>query len=351
MKHAQRGQTLPLWAGGIVAALSLLFFALNYANVLIWNIRAQNAADSAAEAITSVQTQEWNRMTSLLYATGVEEYRTRMLLEGMRLAIGYSGGCNPPGGTLPTEACGSVYQDLRDQFLRSTQRFSGDITLLNNATGNVNGTNTKEDATTLLSYLHQASVCSSNDPNVSKIAIDCAFNYKIVGWKTRNTLSAIYRNSLVVFIPRPGHPTPQAQINTNLFSPIQVEVAACSINPITPFVPLLFPTTSGTARYAVARGAATTVMTEQDWMQPGSIIDPNTNTFYQPDEYTTGPADTNGYNWYQIDFGGNQFSVDPVTGALTYNTYRDEFSELLGWWNSVPIPPFEGQMSVNSLCS
>ena len=81
-----RGQTLPIWALGIAAALVLAFAALQYGEVLRWQVRAQNAADAAATAALSVQTQTWNQQLALVYAAAVEEWRIRNLLTGMQAA-------------------------------------------------------------------------------------------------------------------------------------------------------------------------------------------------------------------------------------------------------------------------
>ena len=58
--RAQRGQTLPFWVIGVLITLSLAFFLANYVNMVAWQIRAQNAADSAASGALSVQTNVLN---------------------------------------------------------------------------------------------------------------------------------------------------------------------------------------------------------------------------------------------------------------------------------------------------
>src|SRR5512146_2329914 len=56
----ERGQTLPFWAIGTMASLALLFFLANYVNAVSWQMRAQNAADSAASAMLSIQANVFN---------------------------------------------------------------------------------------------------------------------------------------------------------------------------------------------------------------------------------------------------------------------------------------------------
>ena len=77
MRHGQRGQVLPIWILGILGTFALIFTALNYGNSLRWHIRAQSAADSAAQATLALQSERWNEMTELLYGMNVEEYRIR----------------------------------------------------------------------------------------------------------------------------------------------------------------------------------------------------------------------------------------------------------------------------------
>jgi hypothetical protein len=82
-RHAERGQTLPVWTLAVLTALTLMFFSLNYANMIRWQVRAQNAADSMATAALSVQATQWNKMMTILYAADVEEWRIRHLIEGI----------------------------------------------------------------------------------------------------------------------------------------------------------------------------------------------------------------------------------------------------------------------------
>ncbi|MDB5026331.1 MAG: hypothetical protein JWO66_20, partial [Candidatus Eremiobacteraeota bacterium] len=63
-REAQRGQTLPFWTLAIAATLSLLFFMTNYANTVRWQIRAQNAADSAASAGIGTDANMYNEKTT-----------------------------------------------------------------------------------------------------------------------------------------------------------------------------------------------------------------------------------------------------------------------------------------------
>ena len=72
---------------------ALMFGALNYGNTLRWNIRAQSAADSAAQGLLTIQTQRWNAMNEALYAANVEEFRLRSILNSLLLSMNDSGPC------------------------------------------------------------------------------------------------------------------------------------------------------------------------------------------------------------------------------------------------------------------
>lgn len=92
-REAQRGQTLPFWTLAIAATLSLLFFMTNYANTVRWQIRAQNAADSAASAGIGTDANMYNEKTTLLLAASVAENRMRYLMQGIVNTIDHPAGC------------------------------------------------------------------------------------------------------------------------------------------------------------------------------------------------------------------------------------------------------------------
>jgi hypothetical protein len=75
----QRGQVLPLWTLGALACLSMTLFLINYANLIRWQVRAQNAADSVSSASLSTVANYYNSMTMAVYAANVAELRLRYL--------------------------------------------------------------------------------------------------------------------------------------------------------------------------------------------------------------------------------------------------------------------------------
>ncbi|MFN2528906.1 MAG: TadE/TadG family type IV pilus assembly protein [Candidatus Baltobacteraceae bacterium] len=101
--HAQRGQTMPFWAIGILAILALLFFTINYANLVRWNVRAQNAADSAASAGIATDANMNNQVNTILYAATINETRMRYLLQGIINTVNDPSGCGSPAN------CAAIY--------------------------------------------------------------------------------------------------------------------------------------------------------------------------------------------------------------------------------------------------
>src|SRR5487761_749976 len=77
--EAQRGQTMPFWVVGVLIVLTLLFFVANYVASIIWQIRAQNAADSAASTALTIQANLWNEESTILYSASLDESRLRAI--------------------------------------------------------------------------------------------------------------------------------------------------------------------------------------------------------------------------------------------------------------------------------
>jgi hypothetical protein len=333
--HAQRGSTLPLALGGIVAMLAFAFFALNYANTLRWQIRAQSAADAAAQAMLAVQTQQFNEMNAALYATAVEEYRLRHTLNAMVEASHGIGGCdyrNPQSGAgLP--GCATVEATLETEYNASLARYSADLLTLHQITATLDYDHLTADMNAVMTQIRSTSSPVSGDP---------AFTYGTPIIQERTDTEAVSMDGDAVLKPSPGHGTTSAAgtLNENLFAPIEVETYACTQVPsIFPsFLSWIFPPFT-----AVARGAATPVMVEEDWLQPGSIPNPFTNKPYQQPEAALGTTTltdpSSGYDWYDLNFGGNG-AIAIANEGFSYGVTTDEFSVFIGWWNAIPIHAF-----------
>ena len=322
--HRQRGQVLPVWIIAIFTLTLLIFFALNFSNVVRWQVRAQNAADAAAQALVTTQTQSWNHMELMLWSSAVEEYRIRRLLYALRLVIHQSGGC------ASRNTCQSDYVALRAAFLKAVQRYSVDVTLLNKVSSNVTYTGAHNDATAMLADLQT----NCGKPNGG----DCAFTYNLVGYGQRsNNVENVLMDAYELVEPGLGITDAAAAPNPELFAPLMIDVAVCKIVP--PILPNFF-NLHVKPFVAVGRAAATAVMVEEDWMQPGTIVNPFTNLPFQPVETYAATPGPGTYDWYDVDFGGNAFQTYPVYNAYSTPIAVDEFSQQFGWWNSIPIPPF-----------
>ena len=376
MRPGSRGQVLPMWALGIITTFALMFLALNYGNAIRWQIRAQNAADSAANAVISIQAQRWNVMTATLYAASVEEYRTRRLLDSLLLTIDLSGGCrgtlypnidnvpnpNPLYSSLTFGSCNSVYRDIRVAYLRSVNRYGNDVNDLNSVAALSTYTGFTNDATSLLTTLQacSTSVSSSPAPTASPVATpaptatvgptcgDTSFKYTFApgGIAQQTNLNNVTQDAQQWQIAYAAAAAP-ASINAELFAPVKVDIVTCAIVPA--ILPNLGPM-HFKPYYAIGRAAAANVMVEQDWLQPGTIVDTqrSTTALFQPTEPITAPfpSPTPVYNWYDVNYGGEQNTAYVNSGAFGFQFLNDDFEAQVGWWGGIPIRPFGGNVAL-----
>jgi len=285
-------------------------------------------------ALIAVQAQQYNEMGAARYAAGPEEYRIRHLLRSLTLVANSEGGCS---GT----PCDQLYAVLRPQFLKAVTRYTNDVVLLNRITASLNLTAITQDTNALLGRMQND--CAGN------VGVDCAFSYKLLAIQPRPGLEAVEMDSAGILKPSLGrHPGP-ANVNASLLAPVQLEVAVCSTVP--PLLPGLF-TFAPKPFTAIGRAAATAVMVEQDWMQPGQLQNPFTpNLPFQPIEAYDNHSfsDANGYDWYQVDYGGNAAVAVSTSNSITEGIVNDEFSAEVGWWSAVPIHSFAGTFATTDL--
>ena len=228
--HGQRGQTLPLWTLSIAATLSLLFFLTNYTSTLRWQIRAQNAADSAAAAGIATDANMYNESSTLQFAAAVEETRLRYLLQGIVNTIDHPAGCG--------SACDADYTKLVTAYNASATNYGKVVASLQKAAPLAQGglQNGADKAVALAS--------------TSCAVLDCAFTYT-------------------------------AKINGSAET---VDVIACKK---VPFVaPALFGQAAGASFTALGRSVATLSPSTETFV-PGNV-NPATGTPFQPDESPAG---------------------------------------------------------------
>jgi hypothetical protein len=352
----QRGQTLPLWIGGILVTLALMFFTLNYANMIRWQIRAQNSADAVASGLLAIQTNNWNRMQIMLYASAIEEFRIRRLIDAIVLTANRSGNCVDstwPAQPVPAatgHSCLSDYLILKTALNRAVTRYSSDIQLLHNFTYKMTRSNIEADMQTMLAHVQSHCYNQPTGTGGSEGA-DCAFNYKINMMGGRTNLLPVAMDAYIILTPRAlpdgsmaGTVTgyDMSQINQNLWLPEQVDIVACAT--ILPLVPALSNIIRAVPFTAVGRGAATSVQVMQDWMQPGLVGDlvfDSTGGAFQPPENPTGEKiGINNNPYFTVNYGGNVNVAYPMYRGFVDAIGNDEFSVQMGWWASVPIAPF-----------
>jgi hypothetical protein len=283
--HRQRGQTMPFWVIGTLVVLTMLFFVANYASAIIWQIRAQNAADSAASTALTVQANLWNEENTILYSASLDEYRLRALNQAILNTInnGAGGGCS---GT----TCDSDYRSLVAEYNAALSGYNADIQLLRQ--GN-NFTEGGQQADVRKAQAHIGSGCSAGD-------YMCSFSYTALDVSNGNGLG------------------------NGQSLPTKADYVACKT--VSYFAPLLFKLSNNASYKVVGRGAAAIVPVQTEAFVPGTAINPSTNAVYQPIETQwasgqTGPA-------YSVDFSG-----------LTVN---------LRWYAAATIRPYMGNLTAGS---
>lgn len=347
--HAQRGQTLPVWTFGTLAVLLLLFYMLDYTNAIRWQMRAQNAADAAAAGALSVQATEWNQMLINLHASAVEEFRLRRTLDAMLLTLNGKGGCTNrsipyPLATSATD-CAVIYENLRNNFLASYARYTNDVLQQQAVAPLSSSAQLAEMKNVIQQYQNNCSSTGSNVPNGG----DCSFQYTLARSKLRRNayLEDVKMDAAAMLVG--GHTGGNPKDD---FTPYEIEVVTCAN--VQPMIPHFFSLNAGTFR-AVGRSAATSIQVTQEWLDPGHYTNPGTGKLFQPTEYpengTTLASSVFGgssYDWYSVEFGGNPAQAFPKSEAYVVNVNNDEFSLWTGWWASIPIHPFSGQLAYPS---
>jgi len=363
-RHAERGQVLPLWVLAILTTFVLMFLTIDYGNTLRWQMRAQNAADAAAQAVMAIQTEHFNELTMTLYASNVEEYRTRALLDGMLNSLNGAGGCSgdPPTPVAKNQAqfssytingsCAQVFKTLLPFYEESVARYGTDVAALNNVATLTTYTNWKNDSTSMIAHLDSSFHCNTSTTTVVvSDGGDCQFQYTLNGIAYRTGLNAVSHDAYNIVLPALGATLANnaETENPQLFDPGMVDVVVCAKVP--PIVPLFGALTAKT-HYVIGRAGAAAVLEENDWLQPGTIIDPargGSNIPFQPLEtYTSADAPPLAYDWYGVWFGGNNWTAssyaDPkIPGQTDYGYYTNqsanEFDGYAGWWGAIPYDP------------
>ncbi len=138
------------------------------------------------------------------------------------------------------------------------------------------------------------------------------------------------------------------------YTPAQIEIVTCA--KIAPAVPAFLSFKPPTFT-AIGRAAATSAMVTQEWVQPGTIVNPITGTPFQSPETlglsnmtATGPSTgSSNWNWFTVAYGGNSARAFPSFDAYSMKVTGPEFSAVTGWWNAIPIKPFSGALDMGNV--
>lgn len=346
--HAQRGQTFAIWAFGTLSVLLLAIFSVSYGTMIQWQMRAQNAADAAAQGMLAVQTSQWNETISTLHAAAIEEYRMRYIVNDLLQVTRGVGGCDPTIGSTSNTSCDQMYIQLRQAYLDSLTRYTNDVALMQP----IDTPTFNQNVTTIQSALavYQAD-CGSVTGG------DCAFQYSLVGDQPRQNslVENVYADCCAFTVGGGTRADPKQDLE-----PMEIEVVTCAnLNwPVNSLFSFQLPT------YAVVgRAAATSIMLTQEFMYVGSVLNPDqgsgANAYQQsefPESGYNGAVFSNDDPNYRIDYGGNPNdpynqgnpAVSNGKAGFTYTPGNEGILAATGWWGSMAIKPFSGTIQQGS---
>ncbi|HEV3154401.1 MAG TPA: Tad domain-containing protein [Candidatus Baltobacteraceae bacterium] len=343
--NAQRGQTFPVWAMGSLSCMVLLAMVLNYGNMLTWQFRAQNAADSAARGLLAAQTTQWNQTLTALHAAAIDEYRIRNILRDLDEVVNGEGGCNG-GDYHDIHSCDAMYLNLRGQYMDAVQRYTADALLIHRV-ATPNQATQIANMNAALTQMQKTGVCGTAN------GLDCGFTYALVGTQARddNYLEDVYSDCCTFVVGGGTSSNPKPDL-----TPMEVEVVACAN--VSTLIPAFFNTQAPTFS-AIGRAAATSIMANQEFMYLGSIVNPTTGNVFQQAEFPEGTsgsavlANSENDGYYRIDYGGNPDNtwnhgnpaISNGKAAFTYSPANAGLLAATGWWSAMPVPTFKGTLT------
>jgi hypothetical protein len=298
--HPQRGQTLPLWTLGSLACLSMALFLINYANLIRWQVRAQNAADSVSSASISTAANYYNSMTMAVYAANVGELRLRYLDQA--IVNNLNGlGCNAA-----TVQCDADYDYLVRAYDNAQAAYVDAAALVVVLAGGEDNTKQFQAAS--------AGAWQAIVPGQAQGAdfLDCGDSddpYKVC---TANTDSAFTYYPLDV----PGIEGVDGNTGASfgIGQPNTIDAASCVDVPL---VATGFLKLSNKTFRAVGRSALGLVPTTET-ISDVSALAPSGGSAYQPNEdWVTSSGGTDSGTYYTVDFSSLSFTLHFYTpGAI-----------------------------------
>jgi hypothetical protein len=291
-RHGQRGQVLPLWALGSLACLAMALFLINYANMIRWQVRAQNAADSLSSASLSTTANYYNGLSMALYAATVDELRLRYLDQAIVNNL-HGIGCNAA-----TVQCDADYDYLVRAYDNAQAAYVNAVALVVVQTGGM-------DDTTQFQAAGQGA-WEAVAPGAAQTAVflDCGDGddpYKVC---TSGTDTAFQYYALDV----PGEIGIDGTTGSDvgIGKPNTIDTAACVDIPIIATSFLKVPVKTFRAVGRSALGLIPTTQTIADV----SLIGPSGSPYQPNEEWVTASGGTDaGGSSYVVDFSSLSMSL------------------------------------------
>jgi hypothetical protein len=306
-RNGERGQVLPLWTLGSLACLSMVLFLINYANIVRWQVRAQNAADSVTMGSLSTTANYYNNLTMAVYAATVAEYRVRYLDQA--LVNNLRGiGCNAS-----TVECDADYDYLWRAYMNAQAAYvesTAEVIVLTGGQDNV------KQFQAAAAGAWEAIV--PNTPNGASF-LDCGDgddSYKVC---TANTDTAF--NYYPLDVPNEVGLNGATGSDVGIGKNNRIDAVSCVDVPLVATGYLKLPIKSFRA---VGRSALGLIPTPQVISNVGALGP--VGSPYQPTEdpvIASGGTDSGG-NYYKVDFSSLSFSLNwyspgPIKAYTSFN--------------------------------
>jgi hypothetical protein len=245
----ERGQTLPFWVMSVIVALALTFFIANYANTVRYQIKAQNAADSAAAAALGQDAAALNSVQTLLGAVDIQELK----VQDATAALPYVLGTTPCGASnLLTTTCTSALQGAATDIATANQNLQSVLTTISNFEAGTGGslTGTLSNPQSTISTLF-----APNGSNGCSVAIltDCDFKYTTVmsynsstGFPTVDEYACkVVTNSAASFLHLPSKTFYAIGHTTSTLGPLSSAYSTSTLGPAFAATGAVYPDVSG----------------------------------------------------------------------------------------------------------
>jgi len=136
-----RGQTLPFWVLSVLLSFALVFFVFNYTNTMRYQVRAQNAADSAAVAALAQDANAINSVQTLMYALSVQELTIRGINAATNKILGDTNVCPHDASGAPdlvhAGTCLTNLTTLVNEYATATSQYDAVFNQLTSASASL----------------------------------------------------------------------------------------------------------------------------------------------------------------------------------------------------------------------